>query len=66
VCLVKKLRTIQLHKADYSCLYNQFVVRKAAIALLNSIGYTPEELFSQKGSTSEDAMFDKALMADLS
>jgi hypothetical protein len=33
---------------------------------LNSIGYAPEELFSQKGSTSEDAKFDKTLMADLS
>jgi hypothetical protein len=33
---------------------------------LNSIGYTPEELFSQKGGASEDAKFDKTLMADLS
>jgi hypothetical protein len=33
---------------------------------LNSIGYMPEELFSQKGSTSKDAKFDKTLMADLS
>jgi hypothetical protein len=33
---------------------------------LNSIGYTPKELFSQKGSTSKDAKFDKTLMADLS
>ncbi len=28
--------------------------------------YIPEELFSQKGSTAEDAKFDKTLMADLS
>jgi hypothetical protein len=34
--------------------------------LLNSIGYAPKELFSQKGSTSEDAKFNKTLMADLS
>ncbi len=33
---------------------------------LNSIGYTPKELFSQKGSTSKDTKFDKTLMADLS
>ncbi len=33
---------------------------------LNSIGDTPEELFSHKGSTSKDAKFDKTLMADLS
>jgi hypothetical protein len=34
-------------------------------ALTNS-GYIPEELFSQKGNTAEDAKFDKTLMADLS
>ena len=28
--------------------------------------YIPEELFSQQGSTAEDAKFDKTLMADLS
>ena len=33
---------------------------------LNSINYFPEELFSQKGSTSKDAKFNKTLMADLS
>jgi hypothetical protein len=33
---------------------------------LNSIGYTPKELFSQKGSTSKDSKFDKILTADLS
>jgi hypothetical protein len=33
---------------------------------LTSSGYIPEELFSQKGSTAEDAKFDKTLMADLS
>jgi hypothetical protein len=32
---------------------------------LNSIGYMPKELL-QKGSTSEDAKFDKTLMANLS
>jgi hypothetical protein len=29
-------------------------------------GYLPEELFSQKESTGEDAKFNKTLMADLS
>ena len=33
---------------------------------LTDCGYIPEELFSQKGSTAEDAKFDKTLMADLS
>ncbi len=49
VCLVKKLRAIQLYKACFNC-YNQFVFRKAAMDSLNSISYTPKELFSQKGS----------------
>ena len=56
---------MQLYEADFNC-YNQFVFGKAAMDSLNSIGYTPEELFSQKGSTSKDAKFDKTLMADLS
>jgi hypothetical protein len=33
---------------------------------LTASGYIPEELFSQKGSTAEDAKFNKSLMADLS
>jgi hypothetical protein len=33
---------------------------------LTESGYIPEELFSQKGSTAEDAKFDKTLMAYLS
>ncbi len=65
VCLVKKLRAIQLYEADFNC-YNHFEFRKAVMELLYSIGYTPEELFSQKGSMSKDAKFDKTLMADLS
>ncbi len=66
VCLVEKLQAIQLYKADFNC-YNQFIFGKAAMDLLNSIGYyATKELFSQKGSTSEDAKFNKTLMADLS
>jgi hypothetical protein len=65
VCLVEKLRAIQLYKADFNC-YSQSVFGNTAMDLLNSIGYTPEELFSQKGSTGKDAKFDKTLMADLS
>jgi hypothetical protein len=65
VCLVEKLHTIQLYKDDFNC-YNQFVFGKAAIDSLNSIGYMLEELFLQIGSTSENAKFDKTIMADLS
>ncbi len=65
VCLVEKLQAIQLYEANFNC-YNQFIFGKAAMDSLNSIGYMPKELFSQKGSTSEDAKFNKILMANLS
>jgi hypothetical protein len=65
VCLVEKLQAIQLYEADFKC-YNQLVFGKAAMDLLNSIGYAPKKLFSQKGSTRKDAKFDKTLLADLS
>ena len=65
VCLVEKLRAIQLYEADFNC-YNQFIFGKRAMATLTNAGYIPEELFSQKGSTAEDAKFDKTLMTDIS
>jgi hypothetical protein len=65
VCLVKKLQAIQLYEADFNC-YNQFIFGKYAMQTLTQSGYIPEELFSQKGSTAEDAIIDKTLMADLS
>ena len=65
VCLVEKLCTIQLYKADFNC-YNQFIFRKHAMQTLTQSRCIPEELFSQKGSTAEDVKFDKTLMADLS
>jgi hypothetical protein len=65
VCLVEKLRAIQLYKADFNC-YNQFIFGCDAMNKLDSSGYIPEELISHKGSTAEDAKFNKTLTADLS
>jgi hypothetical protein len=65
VCLVEKLRAIQLYEADFNC-YNQFICGRQAMQMLTNSGYIPEELFSQKGSMAKDAKFDKTLMADLS
>jgi hypothetical protein len=65
VCLIKKLRAIQLYEVDFNC-YNQFIFGRQAMQALTNNGYIPEELFSQKGSMAEDAKFDKTLMADLS
>ncbi len=65
VCLVEKLRAIQLYKADFNC-YNQFIFCRQAMQMLTNNGYIPEEFFSQKESTAKDAKFDKTLMVDLS
>jgi len=65
VCLVEKLHAIQLYEVDFNC-YNQFIFGRQAMQTLSDSGYIPEELFSQKGSTAEDAKFDKTLMEDLS
>jgi hypothetical protein len=65
VCLIKKLQAIQLYEVDSNC-YNQFIFGKQAIQNLTDSRYIPKELFSQKGSTAEDAKFDKTLMVDLS
>ena len=65
VCLVEKLRAIQLYKADFNC-FNHFIFGRAAMDTLTKNDYLPEKLFSQKGCTAEDAKFDKTLMADLS
>jgi hypothetical protein len=64
VCLVEKLRAIQLYEADFNC-YNQFIFGGQAMQALANSGYIPEELFSKKGNTAKDAKFDKTLMADL-
>ena len=65
ICFVEKLQANQLYKADFNC-YNRFMFGKAVMENLNSIGYAPKELFSQKGSTNKDAKIDKFLMANLS
>ena len=65
VCLVEKLQAIQLYEVDFNC-FNYFIFGRAAMNSLTKNGYLPEELFSQKGCTAEDAKFDKTLMAGLS
>jgi hypothetical protein len=58
ICLMEKLRAIQLYEADFKFGCN-------TMNKLDSSGYIPEELFSHKGSTAEDTKFDKTLTADL-
>jgi hypothetical protein len=57
VCLIEKLHAIQLYEAVFNC-YNLFIFDKHAMHTLTESGYIPEDLFSQKGSTSKDAKFN--------
>merc|ERR1712086_660229 len=45
---------------------SSFLFGKEAMNLLTDNGFLPEEHFSKKGSTAEDAKFDKTLTEDLS
>ena len=65
MCLVEKLRYIQLYEADFN-FFQQFVFNREAMDLLTDNGFLPKEHFSKKGSTAEDAKFDKTLTEDLS
>ena len=65
VCLVDKLRSIQYYEADYNW-FNKFVFNDGALKALELAKGLPEEHFSHRGSTAEDACFDKTLTTDIS
>ena len=65
MCLVEKLRYMQLYEADFN-FFQQFIFGREAMNSLMDRGLLPEEHFSKKGSTAEDAKFDKTPMADIS
>ena len=65
VCLVDKLRSIQLYEADYNW-FNKFIFNDGALRALELASALPEEHFSHRGSTAEDACFDKTLTVDIS
>ena len=65
VCLVTKLRSIQLYEADYNW-FNKFIFNDGALRALEASGLLPEEHYSQRNSTAEDVCFDKTLTLDIS
>lgn len=65
VCLVDKLRSIQLYEADLNW-FMKFVFNDKAMEAMNDSGLLPEEHFSQKESMAEDACLDKTLTMDIS
>ena len=65
VCLVEKLRYIQLYEADFN-FFQRFIFGKQAMKTLTKNRFLPNEHFRKKESTAEDSKFDKTLTADLS
>ena len=65
VCLVDKLRSIQLYEADLNW-FMKFIFNDLAMARLEEANMLPEEHYSKKGSTAEDACFEKTLTFDIS
>jgi len=65
VALVNKLRAILLMEADYN-FFNKWVFGYHAINRLYEEGYIPEDQYSQRESTSEDARLDSRLTMDIS
>ena len=65
ICLVDKLRSIQLYEADLNW-FMKFIFNDIALSKLEESGMLPEEHYSNKGSTSEDACLEKTLTFDIS
>jgi len=65
VCLVDKLQSIQLYEADYNW-FNKFIFNDGALRALELAQALPEEHFSHRGNTAEDACLDKTLTTDIS
>ena len=64
VCLVEKLRYIQLYEADFN-FFQQFIFGREAMNSLTDNGFLSEEHLSKKGSTAEDTKSDKTLTENL-
>ena len=65
VALVEKLRAILLMEADYN-FFNKWVFGWKALDGLYSSGYIPNDQYSQRESTAEDARLDSRFTYDIS
>lgn len=54
VALLTKLRAILLLEADFN-QHNKLIFQHRMLALARENGLVPEEIFSEKGKTAEDA-----------
>ncbi|KAL7459566.1 hypothetical protein ACHAWC_011573 [Mediolabrus comicus] len=64
VALVTKLRGILLLEADYN-QHSKLIFGKRMLDLARKNGLVPEEIYSEKGRTAEDAILQQVLMYDI-
>ena len=64
VALVTKLRAILLMEADFN-FHNKLIFGKRMLDLARAHDLVPEEIYSAKGKTSEDAILHQVLMYDI-
>ena len=65
VALVNKLRAILLMEGDFN-FFNKWTFGHMAMNELYRLEYIPQDQYSQRGSTAEDARMDSRLTTDLS
>ncbi len=65
VALANKLRAILLMEADFNYM-NKWIFGFEAINKMYALGYVVGDLYSQKESTTEDAILDNKLTMDIS
>ena len=64
VALVVKLRAILLVEADFN-FHNKLIFGQRMMDLIRQHGMVPEEIYSEKGKTSKDAILHQVLIYDL-
>ena len=64
VAVVTKLRAILLMEADFNC-HNRLIFGNGMMKLAREHGLVPEEIYSEKGKTPEDAILQQVLVYDI-
>ena len=64
VAVVTKLREILLMEADFN-FHNKLIFGKQMMDLARRHGMVPEEIYSEKGRTAEDAVLHQVLAYDI-
>ena len=58
VAVVTKLRAILLMEVDFNC-HNKIIFEDRMMKLAREHGLVPEEIYSEKGKTPEDVIYNK-------